>query len=111
VAVAAPLGDLQRHQVDLWGDAVDALAVEGGGDVAADPGPVAVPVGLGRPAELGGQVRGGEAEQGLAQRWVLEVGQVDDPLDLGRQPGVGEVEAGVGHAHGHLALSVRKVIE
>src|SRR5215216_795771 len=56
VRVPAPLGDLQRHQVDLGGDAVDALAVEGGGDVAADPGAVAVPVGLGRPAELGGQV-------------------------------------------------------
>jgi hypothetical protein len=68
---AAPLGDLEGDQLDLGGDAVGPGAVQGGGgDVAADPGAVAVPVGRGRPAELGGQVLVGLAEQGLADRLV-----------------------------------------
>src|SRR4029453_10165896 len=39
VGRATPLGDLQRDQVDPGGDPVDAGAVEGGGEAAADPGP------------------------------------------------------------------------
>jgi hypothetical protein len=99
---AAPLGDLEGDQLDLGGDAVGPGAIEGGGDVAADPGAVAVPVGGGRPAELGRQVVVGLAEQGLADRLVtLEDGQVDHLGDLGGQLGVGEVEAGVSHPDGH----------
>jgi hypothetical protein len=58
---------------------------------------VAVPVAVRRPAELRGEVLVGDAELGLAKRRVLELGEVDDPLDLGSQLRVGVVEAGVGH--------------
>jgi hypothetical protein len=99
------LGDLEGDQVDLGRDPVDAGAVELGGDAAADPGAVAVPVGLLGPTGLGGQVGVGGAEEGLADGRVLEASEVDHPLDLVAQLAVGEVEAGVGHAHGHLAAA------
>jgi hypothetical protein len=54
--VAAPLSDLEGDEVDTGGDAVDPGAVEGCGDVAADPRAVAVPVGVGRAAVRGGEV-------------------------------------------------------
>ena len=59
---------------------------------------------VGRAAELGGQLLVGHAEDRLAERRVLEAGEVDDPLHLGGQLAVGEVEAGVGHRDGHLGL-------
>ena len=54
---AAPLRDLERDQADVGRDPIDALAVDlGGGDIAADPGAVAVEVAVRRPAGICGQV-------------------------------------------------------
>src|SRR4030095_7362475 len=99
---AAPLGDLERDQVDPGGDPVDALAVEGGGDASADPAAVAVPVGVGRAAELVGQVLVRDVAAGVLR---FEAGEVDHLLDPGAELAVGVVEAGVGHPDGHLGAA------
>jgi len=86
-------------------EAISVVEYENPHHWAADPGAVAIPVGLGRPAELGRQVLIRDPEQRLAQRRVLQRGQIHHLLDLGRQFGVGEVQAGVGHADGHRAAA------